>query len=228
MKVVVVLPSYNAARTLRKTWEAIPKHCADEIILVDDASTDGTAEIAEGIAGLHVIRHPENRGYGANQKTCYDAALERGADIVVMLHADFQYDPSRVPHMVAPIAAGNADMVIGSRFLGGDPRADGMAWWRYYGNRFLTTLQNSVLNTRLSECHSGYRAYSRALLESIPYQHFSDQFAFDSQMISAAARRAFTITEVAIPVRYLSDSSSISFTRSVRYGASTLLTLLPK
>ena len=227
MKVVLVLPSFNAARTLRRTWEAIPKDCADEIILVDDASTDETVAIAEGITGLHVIRHPENRGYGANQKTCYTEALKRGADIVVMLHPDFQYDPSRVPHMIEPIASGNADMVIGSRFLQSDPRTGGMVWWRYYGNRFLTTLQNGILKTRLSECHSGYRAYSRVLLQSVPYHTFSDRFAFDSQMISATARRKFSIAEVAIPARYLSDSSSISFAQSVRYGASTLLTLFP-
>ncbi len=227
MKVVLVLPSFNAARTLRRTWDAIPKACADEIILVDDASTDATVAVAEGIEGLHVIRHPENRGYGANQKTCYDEALKRGADIVVMLHPDFQYDPSRVPQMIGPIEEGRADMVIGSRFLQSDPRTGGMAWWRYYGNRFLTTVQNGILKTRLSECHSGYRAYSRALLQSVPYQTFSDRFVFDSQMISAAARRNFAIAEVAIPVRYLSDSSSISFTQSVRYGASTLLTLFP-
>ncbi|HRH93530.1 MAG TPA: glycosyltransferase family 2 protein, partial [Candidatus Peribacteria bacterium] len=198
-----------------------------DIILVDDCSRDDTVKVAAAIPGVTVIRHPANRGYGGNQKTCYATALERGADVVIMIHPDFQYDPSRVPQMIAPLIAGTADMVLGSRFLEGDPRRSGMVWWRFYANRFLTKFQNLMLGTHLSECHSGYRAYTADLLRQVPFQKFSDDFAFDSQMIAAVARRKLRIGEVAIPVRYLSDSSSISFSRSVRYGLSTLLTLMP-
>lgn len=227
LKVIAVLPAFNAAATVRQTYDAIPKGTVDEVILVDDASRDRTVEVASAIPGLHVIVHPRNRGYGGNQKTCYDEALRRGAGIVVMIHPDFQYDPTKVPQMTAPLHAGTADMVMGSRFLAGNPRREGMAWWRYYGNRLLTGLQNAVLRTRLSECHSGYRAYSRSLLLSIPYSGFSDDFSFDSQMIAAVARRRMRIAEVPIPVRYAFDSSSISFGKSLRYGVATLKTLLP-
>ena len=226
MKTIVVLPAFNAADTLERTWEAIPKHLVDEVILVDDASTDGTLAVAAGLPGLHVVRHPRNRGYGGNQKTCYDEALERGAAIVVMLHPDFQYDPANISGMIGPIRDGECDMVIGSRFMTEDPRKNGMHWWRYYGNRLLTFLQNLALGTHLSECHSGYRAYSRTLLENVPYHAFSDRFAFDSQMIASVARKGFRIGEEPISARYFPDSSSITFGSSVRYGLSTLLTLL--
>jgi glycosyltransferase involved in cell wall biosynthesis len=228
MKVIAVLPAFNAEKTLRKTYDAIPKDHVQEIILVDDASTDHTVEQAEKINDLIVILHEQNKGYGGNQKTCYQAALKRGADVVVMIHPDFQYDPQYVPHMIAPVVAGEADMVLGSRFVAGDPRSEGMVWWRYWGNRFLTSLQNSVLGIHLSEGHSGYRAYSRKLLETIPYQKFSDNFVFDSQMIVAAAQLGMKITEVRVPTRYTSESSSISFMSSVRYGFSTLGTLIFK
>jgi glycosyltransferase involved in cell wall biosynthesis len=227
MRVIAVLPAYNAAGTVEKTCAAIPPGSVSDIILVDDCSRDSTVEVAGRIPGVTVIRHPENRGYGGNQKTCYATALERGADAVIMIHPDFQYDPSRVPQMIAPLAEGRADMVLGSRFLEGDPRKSGMVWWRFYANRFLTFVQNLLLGTTLSECHSGYRAYTADLLRKVPFQRFSDDFVFDSQMIAAVARRKLRIAEVAIPVRYLSDSSSISFKRSVRYGISTLLTLMP-
>lgn len=227
MRVIAVLPAYNAAATVEKTCAAIPAGSVSDVILVDDCSSDDTVKVAQGIPGLTVIRHPRNRGYGGNQKTCYTTALERGADIVIMIHPDFQYDPSRVPNMIAPLVAGKADMVLGSRFLEGDPRKGGMVWWRFFANRFLTVVQNLFLHTNLSECHSGYRAYTAELLRRVPFQSFSDDFVFDSQMIAAVARRGLRIGEVAIPVRYLSDSSSISFRRSVRYGLATLGTLMP-
>lgn len=227
MRVIAVLPAYNAAGTVEKTCAAIPPGSVSDIILVDDCSRDDTVKVANAIPGVTVITHPQNRGYGGNQKTCYATALERGADVVIMIHPDFQYDPSRVPEMTAPLLAGKADMVLGSRFLEGDPRKSGMVWWRFWANRFLTKFQNLMLGTHLSECHSGYRAYTADLLRQVPFQKFSDDFVFDSQMIAAVARRKLRIGEVAIPVRYLSDSSSISFSRSVRYGLSTLLTLMP-
>lgn len=226
MKIIAVLPAFNAEKTLQKTYAAIPKDSIHEIILVDDASTDGTVTQAEKINDLVVIVHKKNRGYGGNQKTCYSEALKRDADVVVMIHPDFQYDPTYVPQIVAPLIQGQADMVVGSRFVDGDPRQSGMVWWRYWGNRFLTTLQNTRLGISLSDGHSGYRAYHRRLLNRIPYQTFSDDFVFDSEMIVAAARAKAVIKEVMIPTRYTSESSSISFGRSVKYGLATLKTLL--
>lgn len=169
MKITAVLPAFNAAKTLRKTYNAIPKEAVHEIILVDDASTDDTVREASQISGLIIVVHDKNKGYGGNQKTCYDKALERGADIVVMIHPDFQYDPSYVPPMLEPLITNQADFVLGSRFLQNDPRTSGMVWWRYWGNRLLTVAQNHILKLTLSECHSGYRAYRRQLLEKIPY-----------------------------------------------------------
>ena len=225
MKVIAVLPAFNAEKTLRKTYEAIPRQHVHEVILVDDASTDETVTVASDISDLILIVHETNRGYGGNQKTCYTEALRRGADVVIMIHPDFQYDPTHVPQMITPVLHNEADMVLGSRFLGGDPRTGGMDWWRYWGNRFLTTTQNSILGTTLSEGHSGYRAYSRHLLTTIPFHNFSDDFVFDSQMLVAAARSNMRIKEVAIPTRYTSESSSIPFGASVRYGLATLKTL---
>lgn len=225
MKVTAVLPAFNAEKTLQKTYDAIPKDHVHEVILVDDASTDSTVTRAEEIDDLIVIAHGKNQGYGGNQKTCYTEALKRGADIIIMIHPDFQYDPTYVPHITKPIIEQQADLVLGSRFIEGDPRLSGMVWWRYWGNRLLTTLQNLILGTKLSEGHSGYRAYSRRMLTQIPYQKFSDNFVFDSQMLRAAAKQKIRITEVAIPTRYTKESSSISFTASVRYGLETLLTL---
>lgn len=226
MKVTAVLPAFNAEKTLRSTWEAIPKDFVQEIILVDDASTDNTIAQAEKIPDLVVVLHEKNKGYGGNQKTCYTEALKRGAGVVIMIHPDFQYDPSYVPQMIAPLLQSKADLVLGSRFLHSDPRSGGMAWWRYWGNRFLTAMQNMVLGTHLSEGHSGYRAYSRKLLETVSYQNFSNDFVFDSQMLVAVARHKFPIVEVPIPTRYTQDSSSISFSASVRYGLATLKSLL--
>lgn len=225
MKVTAVLPAFNAERTLKKTYDAIPKSEVQEIILVDDASTDRTVAEAQKISDLITIIHERNLGYGGNQKTCYDAALRRGADIVVMIHPDFQYDPSFVPALLAPLRQERADLVIGSRFLSQDPRAIGMVWWRYWGNRLLTAAQNRTLGLQLSECHSGYRAYNRHLLEQVPYRAFSNNFVFDSQMLTAVARRGFRIAEVPIPARYTSESSSASLAASIRYGLQTIRTL---
>lgn len=226
MKVTAVLPAFNAEKTLHKTYRAIPRTHVHEVILVDDASTDATVKEAEKIDDLIFIVHEENRGYGGNQKTCYSEALRRGADVVVMIHPDFQYDPTYVPQIIEPIIRGEADMVLGSRFMKSDPRQDGMPWWRYWGNRFLTFMQNMVLRTRLSEGHSGYRAYNRRLLDIVPYVDFSDNFVFDSEMLVAAARARMRIQEVPIPTRYTSDSSSIPFSSSVKYGLSTLRSLM--
>lgn len=226
MKVTAVLPAFNAAKTLRKTYDAIPKTHVHEIILVDDASTDDTLLQANKISDLIVIIHEKNKGYGGNQKTCYAEALKRGADVVVMIHPDFQYDPTYVPNIIAPVVNGQADMVLGSRFLQHDPRTDGMVWWRFWGNKFLTTMQNRVLDISLSEGHSGYRAYNRHLLQSIAFQNFSDNFVFDSQMIVAAAKARMKISEVKVPTRYTSESSSISFPASVKYGLDTLKSLV--
>lgn len=225
MKVTAVLPAFNAEKTLPKTYAAIPRQHVQEVILVDDASTDATVSVAHKLSDLIVVLHTRNRGYGGNQKTCYAEALRRGADVVIMIHPDFQYDPAYVPQMIAPVLKGDADMVLGSRFINADPRSSGMPAWRYFGNRFLTTAQNAVLGTALSEGHSGYRAYSRRLLSAIPWQQFSDDFVFDSQMLAAVARLSLRIQEVAIPTRYTSESSSISFPAAVRYGLATLRAL---
>jgi len=228
MKVTAVLPAFNAARTVRKTYDAIPKQHVHEVILVDDASTDTTINAARDIPDLIVIVHERNKGYGGNQKTCYQEALKRGADIVIMIHPDFQYDPSYVPKLIEPLIANQADMVMGSRFLAGDPRAGGMHWWRYWGNKFLTSVQNRLLGIKLSEGHSGYRAYRRELLEQVPFKNFSDDFVFDGQMLVAASVKQFRIKEVPIPTRYTSDSSSIPFFDSVRYGFKILQTLIDR
>ncbi|HET9345803.1 MAG TPA: glycosyltransferase family 2 protein [Candidatus Limnocylindrales bacterium] len=221
-KVVIVMPAYNAAQTLERTYADIPHDLVDRIILVDDVSRDETVEIARQL-GLDVIIHTQNRGYGGNQKTCYDAALEAGADIVVMLHPDYQYDATRIPDLVAPIAAGERDLMLGSRFLG-DPLAGGMPAWKYISNRFLTTVENLAFELRLSEYHTGLRAYSRHLLETIPYHHNSDDFVFDQELISqvVAAGMRRRIGEIAVPTRYFEEASSVGFRRSVVYGLSTL------
>ncbi|CAN5620178.1 glycosyltransferase family 2 protein [soil metagenome] len=220
--VVIVMPAYNAARTLERTYADIPHDIVHRIILVDDVSRDETVDIARQL-GLDVIIHPQNRGYGGNQKTCYDAALEGGADIVVMLHPDYQYDATRIPALIAPIAAGTHDLMLGSRFLG-DPLAGGMPRWKYVSNRFLTTVENVAFGLHLSEYHTGLRAYSRQLLEAIPYHANSDDFVFDQELIAqvVAAGMRRRIGEVAVPTRYFEEASSVGFRRSVVYGLSTL------
>jgi glycosyltransferase involved in cell wall biosynthesis len=223
-KVVVVMPAYNAARTLEKTYNDLPRDVVDHIILVDDVSQDETVEIAHRL-GLTVIIHVQNQGYGGNQKTCYLEALKDGADVVVMLHPDYQYDSRLVPELIAPILEGRADLVLGSRLLGGGTLAGGMPLWRYVSNRFLTIVENAALGQRLSECHTGFRAYSRRLLETIPFLLNSDKFVFDTQVIAQAVAFGFTITEIPVPTRYFAEASSVNFRSSVAYGFGTLGTM---
>jgi glycosyltransferase involved in cell wall biosynthesis len=220
-KVVVVMPAYNAARTLERTYNDIPPHTVDKVILVDDVSRDETVEIARQL-GLKVVIHIQNRGYGGNQKTCYIEALREGADIVVMLHPDYQYDSTRIPELIAPIERGVADLMLGSRLLGGGTLAGGMPVWKYISNRFLTTVENLVLGQRLSEMHTGFRAYSRRFLETIPFLLNSDDFVFDTEVLAQASAFGFKIGEVAVPTRYFAEASSVNFKRSVEYGLSTL------
>lgn len=219
------MPAYNAAKTLKITYEAIPRKIVDQIILVDDGSTDRTLDIARQLQ-LTVFVHTRNYGYGANQKTCYAEALKQGADIVVMLHPDYQYDPALLPEIVAPIQAGEADIVLGSRFLAGDALRQGMPWWKYAGNRFLTVLENCALGLSLAEYHTGYRAYSRRALECIPFSLNSDKFVFDQEMIVQARHLGFKIKEVPVPTRYFAAASSASFLDSAIYGASILVLLV--
>ena len=218
--IVVVMPAYNAARTLERTYRDIPREVVERIILVDDVSADATVEIAERL-GLDVVVHRANRGYGGNQKTCYARALAAGADIVVMLHPDYQYDPTRIPALVAPIEAGTADLVLGSRFLG-DPLAGGMPRWKYLANRALTGLENRAFGLALAEYHSGFRAYRAGLLRAIAYERNSDDFVFDQQLVAQAVAAGFRIAEVAVPTRYFAEASSVGVRRSLRYGLATL------
>jgi len=214
---VVVMPAFCAELTLEKTVALLPRDGIDHLLLVDDASPDGTVALATAM-GLDVRRHEQNAGYGANQKTCYSEALALGATTVVLLHPDFQYDPASVPALIAPINAGEADMTFGSRFAGGaDPRRGGMPHYRYIGNKVTTMLENRLLGTRFTEMHSGMRAYRREVLEALPFQKYSDDFDFDTQFLVGAHLRGLRIKEVAIPTRYTSESSSISIPRSLRY-----------
>lgn len=221
MQVIVVMPAYNAAQTLERTYNDLPQDIVDQVILVDDVSKDETVEIARRL-GIKVVIHIQNKGYGGNQKTCYLEALQAGADIVVMLHPDYQYDSRLVPDLIAPIAAGQADMMMGSRFLSRGTLAGGMPIWKYIANRFLTITENMALGLRLSEAHTGFRAYSRAMLETIPFLLNSDDFVFDTQIIAQAVVFGFRIGEIAVPTRYFKEASSVNFKRSVVYGFSTL------
>lgn len=226
-RVIVVMPAYNAARTLERTYHDIPPGVVDHVILVDDVSHDDTVEVARRLE-LQVIVHVQNRGYGGNQKTCYMEALRAEADIVVMLHPDYQYDSTRIPALIAPIQDGSSDMVLGSRLLRAaeGPRnpalAGGMPLWKYVSNRFLTISENLVLGQHLSECHTGFRAYSRRLLETVPFLLNSDDFVFDTEMIVQAVAFGFRIGEIAVPTRYFEEASSVNFRRSVVYGLATL------
>ncbi len=221
-KIIVVMPAYNAERTLEKTYREIPKEYVDEIILVDDLSHDKTVEVAKKL-GLHIIQHAVNRGYGGNQKTCYDAALSRDADIVVMVHPDYQYDPSVIPALIDPIRKEKVDIMLGSRMVHRlDALRGGMPPYKFFSNIFLTFCENFVFGRHLSEYHTGLRAYSRRFLKSINYHTYSDNFVFDTEIISDAVRQKFKIGEAAIKTRYQVDSSSISFKASIVYGFMTL------
>ena len=220
-KVVVVLPAYNAEKTLQKTYNEIPKDVADEIILVDDHSHDKTVQVAREL-GISVIVHPKNIGYGGNQKTCYIEALKRGADIVVMLHPDYQYPPKLLGPMASLIASGMFDVVLGSRILGGYAFKGGMPFYKYVANRVLTALENILTGQKLSEYHTGFRAYSREVLESIPFLKNSNDFIFDNEFLAQVFYFKFRIGEISSPCSYNKDCSSISFCRSVTYGFGVL------
>ncbi|MCR4376011.1 MAG: glycosyltransferase family 2 protein, partial [Acidobacteria bacterium] len=220
-RVVVVLPAYHAARTLEQTVAEIPRDVADDVLLVDDASEDDTVEVARRL-GLRILVHTENLGYGGNQKTCYREALSLGADIVVMLHPDYQYSPRLVGAMAHMVASGHYDVVLGSRILAQDARAGGMPVYKYVANRTLTAVQNLLMKQKLSEYHTGFRAFSRTVLEALPLEENSDDFIFDNQMLCQAIRAGFRIGEISCPTRYFPDASSINFTRSVTYGFGVL------
>ena len=225
LRVAAVLPAYNAALTLRQTVAEIPRDVVDDIILTDDCSRDATVVVAEEL-GLHVVRHDVNRGYGGNQKSCYAAALARGADIVVMVHPDYQYSPRLVTAMAGMIASGHYDAVFASRILGKGALAGGMPRYKYVFNRLLTLFQNIVMNLKLSEYHTGYRAWSRQVLEALPLLAASDDFVFDNQMIAQTAWFGFAIGEISCPTRYFAEASSIDFKRSCIYGLGVMATSL--
>jgi len=224
-KIVVVLPAYNASKTLEKTWSEIPFEFVDDIVLVDDASRDDTAEVARRL-GIHTIIHEQNKGYGGNQKTCYRTALGLGADIVVMLHPDYQYTPKLITAIAAMIAYGEFDAVLASRILGIGALKGGMPLYKYIANRLLTLVENILLGHKLSEYHSGYRAFSRELLETLPLEENSDDFVFDNQMLAQIIWADFRIGEVSCPTKYFPEASSINFKRSVTYGFGVLGTAL--
>jgi len=222
-RVTVILPAYNAARTLERTYAEIPREIVDEVILTDDASSDATVALSLQL-GIHTLVHDRNRGYGANQKTCYAAALERGADIVVMLHPDYQYSPRLVTAMASMIASGHYDVVLGSRILGRGALAGGMPLYKYIANRALTFFENVMLGLKLSEYHTGYRAWSRAALERLLLDRCSDDFVFDNEMLAQAAYAGLAIGEISCPTRYFAEASSINFRRSVTYGIGVVKT----
>jgi glycosyltransferase involved in cell wall biosynthesis len=220
-KIIVVLPAYNAARTLRQTYDEVREQgIVDEIILVDDCSRDETVAIARSLEGLHV--HEVNKGYGGNQKTCYRLALETGADIIIMIHPDYQYTPKLIPAMASIIANGLHPCVLGSRILGGYALKGGMPVWKYISNRFLTFVENLLLGAKLSEYHTGYRAFSREILETLDLAKNSDDFVFDNQMLAQILWHGFTIAEVSCPTKYFAEASSINFRRSLKYGLECL------
>ena len=221
-KVVVVLPAYNAAQTLPQTWSEIPFEFVDEVVLVDDASKDNTVEVAKALGVHHVIRHDKNKGYGGNQKTCYAKALELGADIVIMLHPDYQYTPKLLVAMISIIGNDVYPVVLGSRILGNGALKGGMSLYKYVFNRMLTFTQNVLLGQKLSEYHTGYRAFSKEVISAINISANSDDFVFDNQMISQIFYAGFEIAEVTCPTKYFPEASSINFRRSMKYGLGVL------
>ena len=222
-RIAVVLPAYNAESTLRRTVEELDRAIVDDLVLVDDASTDATITVAEAL-DLTLVRHPKNRGYGGNQKTCYETALQLGADIVVMVHPDYQYSPLLVPSMAAMIAYGEYDFVLGSRVLAQSAVAHGMPRYKYVANRALTAIENLLMGQKFSEYHTGLRAYSRQLLTALPLDRNSDDFVFDNQIIAQALAAGARLGELSCPTRYHTDASSIGFGRSVHYGIGVLRT----
>jgi len=219
------MPAYNAAQTLVTTYNEIPFDIVDEVLLVDDASKDNTPAVAAGL-GIKVIVHPENRGYGGNQKTCYEAALKAGADIIIMLHPDYQYTPKLIGAIVHLLNTGEYDVALASRILGGKALAGGMPLYKYIANRALTFIQNLLMGAKLSEYHTGYRAYTREVLEKLPFQDNSDDFVFDNEFLSQIIFANFRIGEITCPTRYFKEASSINFARSVKYGTGCLKTAL--
>lgn len=220
-KIIIVMPAYNAQATLKETFDNIPKNIADEIILVDDCSSDNTVQIAKDL-GIETIVHSRNLGYGGNQKTCYSEALKRGADIVVMLHPDFQYDPRLIPSLASMIAYDNYDCAIASRMLVGSAKNSKMPKYKYFANKFLTWFQNMCLNKNLSEYHSGYRAFSAEVLKNMPYDKMSNDFIFDNEMLAQIYLKNYSIGEISCPTKYFDGASSINFIRSCKYGFGVL------
>lgn len=222
-KIVVVMPAYNAQNTLRQTYSELPHDIVDAVVLVDDASIDSTQKVA-GELGIKTLVHKKNLGYGANQKTCYKVALRLGADVVVMLHPDYQYSPRLVSALAAMITSEHYDVALGSRILGNSALKGGMPLYKYVANRLLTFVQNIALGTKLSEYHTGFRAFNRKVLETLPLEENSDDFVFDNQMLAQVCFFGFNIGEISCPTRYFKDASSIGFSRAVRYGLGVLVT----
>jgi len=226
-KVIVVMPAYNAAQTLRKTYEEVMEQgIVDLVILVDDASCDDTAKIARSLPHAKVYVHEKNRGYGANQKRCYEMAIEEGGDIIIMVHPDYQYTPKLIPAMASMIGSGFYHCVLGSRILGGNALRGGMPLWKYIANRFLTLVENVLMGAKLSEYHTGYRGFSRELIAKLPLENNSDDFVFDNQVLAQILWLGYTVAEISCPTKYFAEASSINFRRSVRYGLGGLSTAL--
>lgn len=226
MKVIAVMPAYNAESTLKKTLNDIPKGSVDEILLVDDDSQDNTTALAKKL-GLKVFTHPQNRGYGGNQKTCYTLALSEGADIIVMIHPDYQYDSSLTADLIKPIKDGRFDIMLGSRIrTRQEAIAGGMPLYKYFSNRLLTLIENIILGQNLSEYHTGFRAFNRKILEQVPFHKYSDDFVFDQEVLFGAISKGGKIGEIAVPVRYFPEASSINFSRSLKYGMNILWDLI--
>jgi glycosyltransferase involved in cell wall biosynthesis len=221
-KVVIVLPAYKASQTLEKTYNEIPFDLVDEVVLVDDASPDNTVEVAKSLGIKHVIRHEKNKGYGGNQKSCYNKALELNADIVIMLHPDYQYTPKLLTAMISIIGNDVYPVVFGSRILGKGALKGGMPMYKYIANRLLTFFQNILMGQKLSEYHTGYRAFSGEVLRAVPYQNCDDDFVFDNEMIAQIFWKNFDIAEITCPTKYFDEASSINFSRSVKYGLGVL------